>query len=1078
MKKRITLLIVFLLTSSLASVARQGSLKHAQERSQERFQGRIQGRYLKHSQERFQERSQERSQERLEQRIQESSQVRSQDRPVKGVVKDKDGIPLPGVSITLKNSKNGVSTGQNGDYVISVPGNGVLIFSAVGFTTQEVPVNNRIQIDVTLVDDIKGLSEVVVIGYGTAQKKDVTGSISSVKATQLENENPQSVSDILRGNIAGLSVSLNTSAKGGGDLLVRGKTTLSAGTSPLIVLDGVIYNGQLSDINPNDIESVDVLKDASSLAVFGAKAATGVVAITTKKGRSDKPAITFNTNFGFASLAQDMRPYDPQGFLNWRADVMRSGGSTAPYLYNDPRNLPEGVTITQWLNNQNGDPVDLWLNRLGLTANEKANYLAGKTVNWYDEIFRKGIRQDHTLSMGGKKDELTYYMSIGYQDNENLIKGGKFSTFRSRINLEGQAAKFLTVGLNLQYADRNEGAIEADWAQLINLSPYGDMYNADGTLRRIPTDDNGLNARNPFLNMTYNDRFDRQNTLFASLFARTQLPFGITYQLNFSPGIDMYRTFNHSSSKNPNVTTPGGSVTRANEVRYNWQVDNLLKWNKTFNGIHNLDVTLLANAEKYQTWWTQAGNEGFIPGDVLGYHNVASGIKPTVNSEDKVYTGDALMARLGYSFMQRYNLTLSVRRDGYSVFGINSKRANFPAAAIAWTFTEESFLKPVTWLNYGKLRFSYGINGNRDLRNPDNGTVDPYAALTQLTVGKYQTVNGSGAASEVNTVVIGTRMGNPDLRWEQTASFNMGLDFSILNSTISGSVDVYNKKTTDLLVRPTIPNVSGYLNVYSNLARVDNRGLELNLNSRNIQQGNITWNTSLNFFLNRNKIVKLATPADDPGNGWFIGRDIDVIWEYKVLGVWQENETEEANKFNKGIKPGDFKLEDVDGNYVYNDSDKQFLGYTNPRFTWALRNEFNIYKSFDFSFQLLSNWGQYKRFDQAKNQPGSVGFARQTSYVIPYWTAENPINDYARLNSGLSGTSFGTYRKNSFIRLNTVALAYTLPASWISKINIKGAKLYMNVNNAAVYAPDWNYWDPQNDGPTPKYYTLGLNVSL
>ena len=1002
----------------------------------------------------------------------------AQDRTVKGVVKDKGGSPIPGVSVKVKNSNTGASTGQKGEYAIVVGQNAVLIYSAVGFTPQEIPVNNRTEINLSLNDDVQGLSEVVVIGYGTAQKKDVTGAISSIRATRLENENPQSVADILKGNIAGLSVGLETSAKGGGSLLVRGKTTLSAGTSPLIVLDGVIYNGQLSDINPNDIESVDVLKDASSLAVFGAKAATGVVAVTTKKGKGDTPTITLNTNFGIAELAQNMRPYSPQGFLDWRADVMRSGATTASYLYNNPDNLPEGVTLTQWLNGQSGDPTDLWLNRLGLLANEKANYRDGKSVNWYDEIFRKGLRQDHTLSVSGKKSDVTYYMSLGYLKNENLIKGGEFSTVRSRINLEAQAAKFLTLGMNVQYAQRDEGAIEADWSQLVNLSPYGDMYNADGSLRRIPTDDNGLNARNPFLDMTYNDKMDKQNTLFASLYAKTKLPFGITYQLNFSPGIDMYRTFNYRSSKNPNVTTVGGQVTRANETQYNWQLDNLLKWNKTIADIHNFDVTLLANTEKFQTWWTEAGNQGFVPGDVLGYHNISSGVLATVNSEDKIYTGDALMARLNYSLKQRYNLTLSVRRDGYSVFGINAKRATFPSAAFAWSFTEESFMKSVSWLNYGKLRVSYGINGNRDLRNPDNNTIDPYAALNQLVVDKYQTVNGSGAASDVNTVVIGNRLPNPNLKWEQTASLNVGLDFSVLKERISGSVDVYNKKTTDLLVRPTVTSVTGYQNVYSNLAEVNNKGLEITLNSQNITDGKITWNSSFNFALNRNKIVKLATTANEPGNGWFIGQDIDVIWDYKILGVWQENEIAEANKFNKGIKAGDFKLEDTDGNYVYTEADKQFQGYKTPRFTWSLRNEFNIYKSFDFSFLLISNWGQYKQYDQAKNQPGSVGFARQTSYQIPYWTPANPINDYARLNSGASGTSFSVFRKNSFIRLNTIALAYTLPANLLSSIRVKSAKVYMNVNNAAVYATDWNFWDPQNNGPTPRYYTLGLNVSL
>jgi len=262
------------------------------------------------------------------------------------------------------------------------------------------------------------------------------------------------------------------------------------------------------------------------------------------------------------------------------------------------------------------------------------------------------------------------------------------------------------------------------------------------------------------------------------------------------------------------------------------------------------------------------------------------------------------------------------------------------------------------------------------------------------------------------------------------------------------------------------------------IAFVSNRGLELSLNSKNIIDGPVRWNTSFNFFFNRNKIDKLATPNNDPGNGWFIGQDINVIWDYKVLGVWQQDEIEEMKKFNKGILPGDFKLEDLDGNYAYNDSDKQFLGYTTPRFNLSMRNEFNIFKNFDVSFQLISNLGQKKSYNQAKNQPGSVGFNRSSSYIMPYWTPENPRNDYARLSSGLSGASYNVYWNNSFVRLNTVAIAYSLPQEIANKLHIGQAKIYANINNAAVYSPKWTYWDPENNGPTPRYYTLGLNLTF
>ena len=1003
---------------------------------------------------------------------------------VKGIVKDSQGLPVPKASVKIKGLSNGTYTELNGSYSISVSPTAILIFTSIGFATQEQQVNNRSLINVTLLDDAKQLNEVVVIGYGTATKKDVTGAVSSVKATQLENENPNSVADILRGNIPGLNVGVpttNNGAKGDGSLLVRGKTTLSASTSPLIVLDGVIYIGQLSDINPNDIESVDVLKDASSLAVFGAKAATGVVAITTKKGKSSTPVITFNTNFGVSQIGSKQKLYDGPGYLKWRADVARNGKTEKAYKYSDPNNLPEGVTMEMWLDGQTTtNPTDLWLSRLGLFANEKTNYLAGKTTNWYNEIFREGARQDHTVSISGRKEEVNYYMSLGYLENENIVKGGEFNTVRARLNLDAKAARFLTLGMNLQFAGRDEGAIPAGYSQdtqagqysLTAYSPYGDMYNADGTLRTRPTDD-VANVLNPFLDNTYNNRLNKQNTLFGTIFGKVNLPFGFTYQLNFSPGIDMYRTFEHTSSKNPREAK-GGSASRAQETRYNWQLDNLLKWNKTFASIHNFDLTLLVNAEKYQSWWTKTSNEGFAPNDDLGYGDLRSGKLLVVENDDRVFTGDALMARLQYSLRNKYLLTSSIRRDGYSAFGQKNPRAVFPAAAVAWVFTEESFLKKISWLNYGKLRLSYGINGNREIR--ENNTINPYSALAYVDAGKYPAIVG-GTVSDISTLRINERMGNEGLKWEKTTSINAGLDFSVLQNRISGSLEVYNKKTTDLLVLQALSEVSGYKEVNSNIARVDNNGFELSLNSKNLSKENFNWSSGLIFSLNRN-IIKDLGGSDNPTNGWFVNHDIDAIWDFRIQGIWQQDEAAEAAKFGKGIVPGDFKLQDVNNDYVYNDADKQFIGYKSPRFIWSLRNDFNFYKQFDFSFQLISNWGQKAQDNYRKNYPGSIGLMRSSSYELPYWTPDNPINDYARLNSGSSGNSFNVWINNSFIRLSTVSLGYSIPRSLANKAKLQSAKIYVNASNAGVYAPDWNIWDPQNDGPTPRIFSVGLNVSL
>nr|MBA3674966.1 SusC/RagA family TonB-linked outer membrane protein [Chitinophagaceae bacterium] len=807
-----------------------------------------------------------------------------------------------------------------------------------------------------------------------------------------------------------------------------------------------------------------------------------VVLISTKKGTGAKPTITFNTNVGFAELAMNEQLYDGPGFVAWRTDVLKSSVLNVPsYRFDDPRTLPPTVTEAQWRGptNLTGDLVDIWLTRLKLLPIERQNYIAGKTIDWYSMMFQKGFRQDHTISISAKKEDVSYYMSMNYTKNEGVIIGDKFSTYRMRLNLEAKAAKFMTVGINVQFADRDESQVPVSWAQMVNASPYGELYKADGvTLRDSPNDDIGNNT-NPFLNNTYTTRLQKENTLFGTIYAKGNLPFGFSYQTNFTPNFGFYRYFNAISARHRSFTTRGGVATRTEQTTYNWQIDNLLFWNKTF-GDHQVNATFLVNAEKFQSWRNQIDNEGFTPNDNLSYHSIEAGIKPIVNSDDQVSTGDALMGRLNYAYKQKYLLTASLRRDGYSAFGLQNPRATFPAIALGWVFSKENFAA-AKWLSYGKLRASWGINGNRD--------IGRYLALADLTTGKYQFVKPDGTVILVSQLYV-NRLQNPGLKWERTESYNLGLDYSILRDRIGGSIDVYRKSTKDLLVLRTIPIITGFNNRLDNIGEVQNRGIELSLNTLNIKSQNFSWRSIINFTLNRNKIVHLygkvpvfdasgkiigMTERDDIANRWFIGHDLDEIWDLKVLGVWQVNEAAEANKY--GVFPGDFKIEDVNGDGKFSNEDRQFLGFRSPRFQWTLRNEFTFLRNFDFSFMLYSNWGQQDDFNQAKNNSGFPD--RQNSYILPYWTAENPKNDYARLFSSNGSANFSVYRKASYIRLSTVALAYTLPANLLSKAKIQSMKVYMNVNNAAIYQPNWTFWDVEyGNTPPPRYYSLGINLTL
>lgn len=509
----------------------------------------------------------------------------------------------------------------------------------------------------------------------------------------------------------------------------------------------------------------------------------------------------------------------------------------------------------------------------------------------------------------------------------------------------------------------------------------------------------------------------------------------------------------------------------------------MVKWNKTINDIHQFDITLLANSEKMQYWSQNMNNEGFVPSDVLGYHDIGAGTVPQISSNDTYSTGDAYMGRLFYSYKSKYLLTGTVRRDGYSAFGIENPRATFPSAALGWVFTEEPFFNsPI--LDYGKLRISWGANGNR--------SIGIYDALSTMSNGMITYVNSSTGTVFQNSYLNADRMGNKFLKWEKTNSYNIGLDLSFFKNTLNTTIELYSMNTVDLLVDRSLPTVTGYSSVASNLGEINNKGIEINLNSFNIKKNNFIWQTSFNFSLNRNKIVSLygdmvdiidesgnvigQKEADDIQNRWFIGHDIDEIWGYNAIGIWQIGEEEEAAKYQ--LAPGDFKLKDVDGNYQFTNEDKDFIGYKTPRFRWSLRNSFNILKNIDFSFLIYSYWGHKAEFNEARHNERTMSLERFNSYKIPYWTPENPRNDFARLNSSIAGVDFDVWQDYSFIRLDNVSLSYNFPINLLQSYSIKNLKVLLTARNVAVWTKEFMLWDPENSGPTPSYVTLGVHITL
>jgi TonB-dependent starch-binding outer membrane protein SusC len=1024
-----------------------------------------------------------------------------QSREVTGKITDVIGNSLPGVSVTLKGTSTGDVSDIDGMYKVNVSqASGTLVFSYIGFKAKEIEIGSQTVIDIVLSEDTKVLDEVVVIGYGTLKRSDVTGAVAQLKATRLENENPRTVQDMLRGNTPGLDVSNNASPRGGGSFLIRGRASLTAATSPLIVVDGVIYPGSLNDINPNDIASIDILKDASSAAVFGARSANGVIIISTKRGKAGKPQITINSNIAVNQVGKFNHILGAEDFLKWRGDVLWSMNGHDParkHNFYDPKNLPSNITIDQWLGSDKGDPTDVWLNRIKLTPLEIANYKEGRVTNWEELLINNNaLQQDHTIGISGSTDHTNYYMSLGYLSNEGLSVDDYFKTFRARVNLENKINKHLSVGLNMQYGNRDEGSIPIDLGNAIRTTPFGQLYQDDGVTLRQSTNDDVGNNTNPFLDQKFNTRDRKVNNLFSSIFIKGDISHGFSYQVNFTPRFEFLNYLDHVSALKPGVTSRNGISRRENSTSYQWQLDNILRWNKSF-AKHNFDATFLINAEKSQSWQNVINAENFSPSDNLGFHNVAAAtLFPSVTSNDVYFTGDALMGRINYNFNYKYFLTATMRRDGYSGFGAATKRATFPSVALGWAFTDESFFDGLKkYLDYGKFRVSYGVNGNREILNSD-GSANRFASLSALSAGVYSYTTPSGQTFNTGTVRT-LNMSNPNLKWEKNSSFNFGLDFGILDSKINGTVDYYIRQTNDLLLFRSLPNITGFQSVISNLGSVGNNGLEVAINTENLRSKNFIWRSNYSFWTNNNKILKLygAVPVtdangnvtlvdqDDRANGWFIGRPINQIWDYKVLGVWQENERETAKKY--GFTPGDFKLEDLNNDGKFTLEDRQFLGHQNPLFSFNLRQEFTFLNDFDFSFSFYGRIGQYTAYNEAKNV--DLFYDRSQFYNRPYWTPENPINDYAKMMSAAGGSvAFNVWRKSSFVRLNNISLAYTLPKSTIR--NVEAFKLYLNVQNAAVFTP-WEYFDPESRANTetnnafyqnlmPRTSTLGLNITF
>jgi len=1011
---------------------------------------------------------------------------------VKGKVTSSTGEPVIGAAIIQKGTTKGVTTDLDGNYNIRVPAGLRLEVTSLGFRSKEI-IAGRDSGDVVLEDDSISLEGTVFVGYGTMRKKDLTGAIAQVKASNLEKEAPRSMEDYLRGGVAGLTMGVATNVNGTQSLQIRGINTLSASSSPLYVVDGVIYPGAKTDINPADIETIDVLKDASSVAIYGAKAANGVISITTKRGKDNgKPQVTLAANVGLAHAASTTKMLGPEGFIKehqeYRYSLLTEAEELAmPGIYDDPRTL-EGVDLLTWYNYMQNYKVKIlpdedklvtrWLQRLGFYDIEIYNYKNGITTDWDDYYFPWALQQDYTVSMSNKNKNSSYYASVSYADRDGTVTGYDYKNIRGRVNLESTVSKWLTVGINSQFAARDGSSIGVDLDERIKLSPY--TTNVTDDLQSIyayfPSGNNKIT--NPFYNIHFQDRYQMDYDLFVNTYAKVMLPFGFEFQSNFSPRLHWYNYFNHNSSENPIWGATRASAVRSHSVRYDWQLDNVLRWKKTF-GEHRFEVTLAQNAEQNRYWFTRSETKDFSPSDVLGYHKMDAGMTPSNRSTDTYETGDALMARLFYSFKDRYMLTATMRRDGYSAFGIQNPYGYFPSMALGWIFSDEKWMKNASnWMNYGKLRVSYGVNGNREI-----GT---YAALATLDTGQYEYIDPNTGTVSLASALYVNKLGNSKLKWESTAAFNVGVDYSLFNNFVDGSVDAYKSTTTDLLVERSLPNVTGFETCYDNMGELSNWGVEFVGNFHPIKNSWLKWDTSVTFDLTRRKIIHLygemidvvddngtvtgQRESDDYENGWFIGHDPNEIYDYVWDGVWQTDEADQAAVY--GCKPGDFRYVDQNGDGALNADDKVFQGkYKTPRFQFTWRNEFTLFKNFSAGVLMYAKLGVWGNFNRASNTLSDGQF---NYYDIPRWTKEHPLTNYARIGS----SNYGNYYvSKSFLRVENIYLSYSIPRSVLKKIDVSSARVTLSVRNPFVFS-SWYFGDVEGNNNVARTINLGINISI
>lgn len=1009
---------------------------------------------------------------------------------ITGFVTDSSGKPLVGVSVEVKGAKAATLTNADGSFTLKTNLNATLVINAVGYSTEEVIVKNTSSLKVSLKTQVNALDDVIVVGYGTQKRSAVTSSIVTVSAEQIRSRPVANALEALQGKAAGVDVTTSERPGTTGSVFIRGVRSITASNGPLYVVDGVPLNfGGIDAINPNDIESMDILKDASATAVYGSRGANGVIVVTTKKGKSGQINLNYYGTVRIDNLENKMQMMNSAQYVEFRRDSYRRARYLATFF--GTAQPPAGSTYPDVPTQADdyrlfgGDPYG-WANVEKGWTNGTWNGSAVPTTDWGNMVLRTGITNDHNISVSGGTQKIKAYASFGYLSQTGVMLGQDFTRYSAKLSVDINPVKWFTMGVNIDatYGIQNYGYETTNatgpgtiYAAALGMLPYTVPFDSTGKRINLPGAD--VNILNPIGEDKYTTNLRKTLRALTSVYAELQLTKGLRYRFSFSPDLSSFYNgiYMDSMSINRGGGVPG-STNRAQlsqTSRSSWTLNNLIYYDKTIASRHNIGVTLLQEALYNRSESSSMTAQAVLPGSMW----YSLGSVAALNAYGSGLTENSLtsyMARVNYGFDNKYLLTAFVRWDGASVLAEGNKWDMFPSISAAWRIDKEKFMQKVRWINQLKLRAGFASVGNAAV-----GAYTTLGGLQSLYYTWGATVQQGYVASDPSSANPPTYP-DQNLGWEHTKQLNVAIDFSILKNRLSGSIDVYSTHTDDLLLRKSILSVNGYTSTLTNIGETSGKGIDITLNSINVQKRSFTWTTSLSFSAAKEKIVTLASgKVDDIVNSWFIGERIGVYYDYQKTGIWQNTTDDLAAiaKFNANgnkFSPGTVKVYDKDGNNKIDPNDRVINGHSQPDWTGGMTNDF-VYKNWGLSIFIYARYGS--------TMTGGSEFlqGRYAQRQLNYWTPTNPSNDYPAPNyasaAGDTYVSSLNYLDGSFVRIRNITLSYNLPTAKAKKIQMSSLKLYAQVINPAFIYSGVSFLDPDTGTSTyNRGVVFGINASF